>query len=82
MGRGRAAGGAVRGTMGLQPAAASCVAVLLVVSAVLEKKKRRRKEKGEEKENEGEKEKKYGNFMKLVKKYFCTKKVIDLIIIK
>jgi hypothetical protein len=50
-------------------AARSCVAVLLVVSAVREKKKRTWKEKGEEKEKEGkEKEKKgkkYGKNFKL-----------------
>jgi hypothetical protein len=56
---GRAAWGATRGRGGVPWglwAARSCVAVLLVVSAVREKKKRR-KEKGEEKEKEGKKEK-------------------------
>jgi hypothetical protein len=43
-------------------AARSCVAVLLVVSAVREKKKRRRKEKGEEKEKEGKEKEKNMNF--------------------
>jgi hypothetical protein len=54
-----AAWGAARGGGGVPWglwAARSCVAVLLVVSAVREKKKRR-KEKGEEKEKEGKKEK-------------------------
>jgi hypothetical protein len=60
-----AAWGAARGGGGVPWglwAARSCVAVLLVVSAVREKKKRR-KEKAEEKEKEGKK-KKYGNFLK------------------
>jgi hypothetical protein len=48
-------------------AARSCVAVLLVVSAVREKKKRRRKEKGEEKEKEGKEKEKNMNFFQTCK---------------
>jgi hypothetical protein len=53
MGRGRAAGGAVGGTMGLQPAAASCV-----LSAVRERVGREEGEKEEREKKKKRKEKK------------------------
>jgi hypothetical protein len=74
-GRGRGLGGARLGGC-CRGAQRCCAAHELSIVCMLNVRKERREEKGEEKENKAkEKKKNMVNFMKLVKNYFCTKKL-------